>query len=82
MHRSGPAIRVKPGLNDAFFEGRQHALPLLSAQEFRAARKRACVQAGHVALVLPKLLGPRAENHPIDTHSVGNFCIGQLTSLE
>jgi hypothetical protein len=77
-----PPIGVKARLEGSLLEDRQHALPLLHAQAGRATRNRACVQAGHVALVLVELSSPLADRHPTDTQSAGNGSIGELTGLE
>jgi hypothetical protein len=77
-----PAIGVKARLEGALLEDRQHALPLPNAQASRAARNRAWVQAGCIALVLTGLLSPVADRHPADTQSAGNGSVGELTSLE
>ena len=77
-----PPIRVEAGFQRPFFEDRQHALPLLRTQAGWASRDRACLQAGHIALVLVELLSPLADGHATDAESAGNFGVGQLTSLE
>jgi hypothetical protein len=77
-----PPIGVKARLEGSLLEDRQHALPLLHAQAGRATRNRACVQAGHVALVLVELSSPLADRHPTDTQSAGNVSVGELPSLE
>jgi hypothetical protein len=61
-----PPFRVKARLEGPFCEDRQHALPLLSAQAGWAAGDGACVQAGHVAAVLPELSSPLTHGHPTD----------------
>jgi hypothetical protein len=77
-----PSICVKASLEGTFFEDRQHTVPLLNPQVGRAARNGARVQASHVALVLPELSSPLADGHAADAESVGDFGVGQLTSLE
>ena len=77
-----PPIGVKARLEGSLLEDCQHALPLPNAQVGRAARNRACVQAGHIALVSVELSSPGADGHPTDTQSAGNVSVGELTSLE
>jgi hypothetical protein len=77
-----PTIGVKARLEGSLLEDRQHARPLLNAQAGRAARNRACVQAGHIPLVLVELSSPCADGHPTDTQSAGHVSVGELTSLE
>jgi hypothetical protein len=77
-----PTIGVKARLEGSLLEDRQYALPLLNTQAGRAARNRACVQAGHIALVLVELSSPLADRHATDTQSAGNVSVGELTDLE
>lgn len=77
-----PPIRVKAGFQRPFFEDRQHALPLRSTQAGRAPRNRACLQAGHIALVLAELSSPFADSHPTHPQSAGNIGKGELSGLE
>jgi hypothetical protein len=77
-----PSIGVKASLEGPLFENYQHTLPLLNPQAGRAARNGACVQARHVALVLPELSSPLADGHATDAESAGDVGVGQLTSLE
>lgn len=78
----GPPIRLKPGLERAGLEDRQHALPRLDVQAGRSARKGTCVQAGHVALTLAELLRPWADGHPTDAQSAGDVGVGESSGLE
>ena len=77
-----PPIRVKARLQRPFFESRQHALPLLNTQAGRAPWDRACLQAGHIALVLAELVRPCADGHPTHPQSAGNIGMGELSGLE
>jgi hypothetical protein len=77
-----PPIRVKAGFQRPCFEDCQHALPLLSAQAGRAPRNRACLQAGHLALVLAELSSPRVDGHQTNPPSAGDLCMGELFGLE
>jgi hypothetical protein len=77
-----PPIGVKAGLEGALLEDRQHALPPLSAQAGWAARHRACVPAGQIALAWVELSSPLADGHPTDTQSAGHVSLGELTGLE
>jgi hypothetical protein len=77
-----PSIGVKASLEGPLFENYQHTLPRLNPQAGRAARNGACVQARHVALVLPELSSPLADGHATDAESAGDVGVGQLTSLE
>jgi len=77
-----PPIGVKARLEGALWEDHQHALPLPNAQTDRAARNRACVQAGHVALVSVEWSSPLADGHPTHTQSTGHVSVGELTSPE
>ena len=61
-----PPIRVKTSLESAFFEDRQHALPLLNAQAGGPAGKGTGVQTAYVAVVLSELSSPLAHSHPSD----------------
>jgi|Tabmets5t2r1_1033131.scaffolds.fasta_scaffold137883_1 hypothetical protein len=64
--QEGPSIRLKTGLESAFFEDRQHALPLLNAQAGGPAGNGLCVQTAYVAVVLSELSSPLAHSHPTD----------------
>jgi hypothetical protein len=64
--QEGPPIRLKAGLESAFFEDRQHALPLLNAQAGGPAGNGLCVHTAYVAVVLPELSSPLAHSHPTD----------------
>ena len=77
-----PPIRVKARLQRPFFESRQHALPLLNTQAGRAPWDRACLQAGHIALVLAELSSPCADGHPTDAQPAGDVGVGELSGLE
>jgi hypothetical protein len=77
-----PPIRVKASFQSTVFEDRQHALPLLNTQASGAAGNGACVQAGHVASVLPELLSPLTHGHPTDAQPAGNVGVGELSGLE
>jgi hypothetical protein len=77
-----PPIRVKASFESAFVEDGQHALPLLNAQAGGPTGNGTCIQAGHVALMLTKLLSPFADGHPTDPQSTGNVGVGELTGLE
>ena len=76
---SGP---VKTRLEDPLLEDRQHTLPLRCAQAGGTAGNRTCVQAGHVASMLPELLSPLTHGHPTDAHAAGNFCLRQGARLQ
>jgi hypothetical protein len=80
--QEGPPIRLKTGLESAFFEDRQHALPLLNAQAGGPAGNGLCVQTAYVAVVLSELSSPLAHSHPTDAESAGNIGLGELSSLE
>lgn len=77
-----PPIGVKASLEGAVLEDREHALPLFYVQAGRATGNRACVQAGHIALVLVELSSPLTHGHPTDTQSAGNVSVRELTGLE
>jgi hypothetical protein len=64
--QEGPPICLKAGLESAFFEDRQHTLPLLNAQAAGPAGNGLCVQTAYVAVVLPELSSPLAHSHPTD----------------
>lgn len=78
----GPPIRLKASLESAFFEDRQHALPLLNVQAGGPAGNGMGVQTGYVAVVLPELSSPLAHSHPTDAPSAGNVGVGELSGLE
>ena len=77
-----PPIRVKTSLERAFCEDRQHTLPLRSVQAGGPAGNRACVPAGHVALMLAELLRPCADGHATDAQSAGEVGVGELSGPE
>ncbi len=77
-----PTIGVNTRLEGSLLEDRQYALPLLNTQAGWAARNRACVQAGQIALVLVELSSPLADGHPTDTQSAGNVSVGELPGLK
>jgi hypothetical protein len=77
-----PPISVKASLEGTLLKDRQHTLPRLNPQAGRAAGNGACVQASHVALVLPELSTPLADGDATDAESAGDVGGGQLTSLE
>jgi hypothetical protein len=64
--QEGPPIRLNTGPESAFFEDRQHALPLLNTQAGGPAGKGTGVQTAYVAVVLSELSSPLAHSHPTD----------------
>ena len=58
------SIGVNASLEGPLCENYQHTWPLLNPQAGRAARNGACLQAGHIALVLAELSSPCADSHP------------------
>ena len=61
-----PPIRVKTSLESAFFEARQHALPLRNVQAGGPAGNGTGVQTAYVAVVLSELSSPLAHSPPTD----------------
>ncbi len=77
-----PPLRVEASFESTFVEDRQHVLPLRTAQAGGTAGNRACVQAGHVALMLVELVSPFADGHPTDAQSAGHVGVGELSGLK
>jgi hypothetical protein len=73
---------VKTSLESAFLEARQYALPRLNVPAGGTAGNRACVQAGHVALMLAEWLSPSADGHPTDAQSVRHVGVGEWSTQE
>jgi hypothetical protein len=80
--RERPPLRLKARVQGSLLEDGQYTLPLLNTQAGWAARNRACVQAGHLALVLVELSSPCADGHPTDPQSAGHVSVGELPGLE